>query len=205
MCIRDRSHIVDDLLNLVAAIDTACEPARGLFDPKPRPMTIEELPDRVRHLFARPVVAIHPAAGNVMKQWPERHMRALISLLIERNDVAVLLIGGEDDAALADSIMRHVSRPDRVASVAGAMALRDVPRLLTACALFIGCDSGPKHIAAAAGVPTIGIHSGIVDPAEWGPVGERAVALYRDMSCSPCFLAKPEDCPRGLACVERCV
>ena len=199
---RKRSHIVDDLLNLVAAIDTACEPARGLFDPKPRPMTIEELPDRVRHLFARPVVAIHPAAGNVMKQWPERHMRALISLLIERNDVAVLLIGGEDDAALADSIMRHVSRPDRVASVAGAMALRDVPRLLTACALFIGCDSGPKHIAAAAGVPTIGIHSGIVDPAEWGPVGERAVALYRDMSCSPCFLAKPEDCPRGLACVE---
>jgi hypothetical protein len=67
--------------------------------------------------------------------------------------------------------------------------------------LFIGCDSGPKHIAAASGVPTIGVHSGIVDPGEWGPVGERAVALYRDMSCSPCFLAKPEDCPRGLACV----
>jgi hypothetical protein len=68
--------------------------------------------------------------------------------------------------------------------------------------LFIGCDSGPKHIAAASGVPTIGIHSGIVDPAEWGPMGERAVALYRDMSCAPCFLAKPEHCPRGLACVE---
>jgi hypothetical protein len=81
-------------------------------------------------------------------------------------------------------------------------ALRDVPRLLAACALFIGCDSGPKHIAAASGVATIGIHSGIVDPAEWGPMGPRAVALYRDMSCSPCFLAKPEHCPRGLACVE---
>ena len=33
-------------------------------------------------------------------------------------------------------------------------------------------------------------------------MGERAVALYRDMSCAPCFLAKPEHCPRGLACVE---
>jgi hypothetical protein len=77
-----------------------------------------------------------------------------------------------------------------------------MPRLLAACTLFIGCDSGPKHIAAASGVPTIGIHSGIVDPAEWGPMGERAVALYRDMSCAPCFLAKPEHCPRGLACVE---
>jgi hypothetical protein len=74
--------------------------------------------------------------------------------------------------------------------------------LLAACALFIGGNSGPKHIAAASGVPTIGIHSGVVDPGEWGPIGERTVALYRDMSCAPCFLAKPEHCPRGLACVE---
>jgi hypothetical protein len=80
--------------------------------------------------------------------------------------------------------------------------LRELPRLLAGCVLFIGGNSGPKHIAAASGVPTIGIHSGVVDPGEWGPMGERAVALYRDMSCAPCFLAKPEHCPRGLACVE---
>jgi ADP-heptose:LPS heptosyltransferase len=82
------------------------------------------------------------------------------------------------------------------------VSLRELPRVLAACALFIGGNSGPKHIAAASGVPTIGIHSGVVDPGEWGPIGERAVALYRDMSCAPCFLAKPEHCPRGLACVE---
>ena len=38
--------------------------------------------------------------------------------------------------------------------------------------------------------------------AEIEVIGERAVALYRDMSCAPCFLAKPEHCPRGMACVE---
>ncbi len=199
---RKRSHIADDLVNLTAAIDAACQPARQLFDPKPVPMPVDELPHHVRHLFARPVVAIHPGAGNVMKQWPEKHVRALIELLIERDGVAVLLVGGTDDFAIASSIMQLVDRPDRVASVAGLTALRDMPRLIAACRLFIGCDSGPKHIAAASGVPTIGIHSGIVDPAEWGPMGERAVALYRDMSCAPCFLAKPEHCPRGLACVE---
>ena len=74
--------------------------------------------------------------------------------------------------------------------------------MLGACALFIGGNSGPKHIAAASGVPTIGIHSGVVDPGEWGPMGERSVALYRDMSCAPCYLSKPEHCPRGMACVE---
>jgi ADP-heptose:LPS heptosyltransferase len=137
-----------------------------------------------------------------MRQWPEKHIPPLIDLLLEQNDVAVLLVGGRDDEEKANSILGLVGNPDRIASVAGMVPLRDLPRLLAACVLFIGGNSGPKHIAAASGVPTIGIHSGVVDPGEWGPIGERAVALYRDMSCAPCFLAKPEHCPRGLACVE---
>jgi ADP-heptose:LPS heptosyltransferase len=189
-------------VNLVAAVDTACEPARRLFDPLPEPMTVEELPEPARDLFSRPVVAIHPGSGNVMRQWPSKHIPALIELLVEQNDVSVLLVGGRDDEEKANFIMRQVGRPDRVVSVAGMVPLRELPRLLAGCALFIGGNSGPKHIAAASGVPTIGIHSGVVDPGEWGPMGERAVALYRDMSCAPCFLAKPEHCPRGLACVE---
>ena len=200
--VRKRTHIVDDLVNLVDAIDAACEPGRRLFEPGPVPMTAQELPEHVRDLFGRPVVAIHPGSGNVMRQWPEKHIPPLIDLMIEQNDVSVLLVGGRDDEEKAASIVRQVARPDRVASVAGMVPLRELPRLLAACALFIGGNSGPKHIAAASGVPTIGIHSGVVDPGEWGPMGERSVALYRDMSCAPCFLAKPEHCPRGLACVE---
>jgi ADP-heptose:LPS heptosyltransferase len=137
-----------------------------------------------------------------MRQWPEKHIAPLIDLLLERNDVSVLVVGGRDDEAKAKAIVARVARPDRVATVAGQTRLRDLPRLLAACTLFIGGNSGPKHIAAASGMPTIGIHSGVVDPGEWGPMGPRSVALYRDMSCAPCFLAKPEHCPRGLACVE---
>jgi ADP-heptose:LPS heptosyltransferase/GT2 family glycosyltransferase len=199
---RKRSHAVDDLVKLVAAIDVSCDADRRLFDPVPTAMAVEELPEGVRHLFVRPVVAIHPGSGNVMRQWPERHIPPLIQLLLERDDVAVMLVGGRDDEAKAANILAQVARPDRVASAVSQVPLRDLPRLLAACTLFIGGDSGPKHIAAASGVPTIGMHSGVVDPAEWGPMGERAVALYRDMSCAPCFLAKTEHCPRGLACVE---
>jgi ADP-heptose:LPS heptosyltransferase len=200
--VRKRTHIVDDLMNLVAAIDVACEPARRLFDPLPAPTETEGLPEPARALFGRPVVAIHPGSGNVMRQWPAKHIPPLIELLIQHDDVAVLLVGGRDDEEKATSIVEQIGRPDRVASVAGLIPLRELPGLLAGCALFIGGNSGPKHIAAASGVPTIGIHSGVVDPGEWGPMGERAVALYRDMSCAPCFLAKPEHCPRGLACVE---
>ena len=42
----------------------------------------------------------------------------------------------------------------------------------------------------------------LLDAREWGPVGPRAVAIARDMVCSPCYLSKVEDCHRGLACLR---
>jgi hypothetical protein len=52
-------------------------------------------------------------------------------------------------------------------------------------------------------VPTIGIHSGVVDAAEWGPTGPHAIALQRNMVCGPCYLVKPEECARDMACLKR--
>jgi ADP-heptose:LPS heptosyltransferase len=147
-------------------------------------------------------VAVHPGAGNITKQWPEDKFSALIDLLIEKKGVNVVLVGGADDVETADNLLNSVLHKDSIASMAGTTSLADLPRLLKNCALYIGNDSGPKHVAAAVGIPTIGIHSGVVDPVEWGPIGPKAVALRRNMACSPCYLAKAEDCPRSLACLK---
>lgn len=199
---RKRNHIVDDLMGLVNAIGHAAESDRVIMQPGPVAMTMGELPDGIQGLFAKRVVAIHPGAGNITKQWPEEHFSALIDLLIERNDVNVLLIGGLDEVEVADKLLELGQRPDAMGSMAGKTSLADLPGLLKNCVLYIGNDSGPKHIAAAIGIPTIGIHSGVVDPVEWGPIGPNAVALRRNMTCSPCYLAKAEDCPRSLACLR---
>ncbi len=199
---RKRSHIVDDLLALVEAIATACGTDRSLLPvalARPDP---ETLPEAVRALFDKPVVAMHIGAGNITKTWPPQYFSALIDLLTERNGVNVMLIGGPDEREASEALLETLLRPEAAASVAGQTALNDLPRLLSACCLYIGNDSGPKHIAAALGVATIGIHSGVVDAIEWGPVGRRAVALRRNMTCSPCYLAKAEDCPRALACLH---
>jgi len=199
---RKRSHIVDDLLGLVNAIGHATENDRQLIQPTPQPMPLTELPKPVQALFDRPVVAIHPGAGNVTRQWPEAHFSALIDLLIEKNGVNVLLVGGPDDAVIADTLLDSVLHRESVASMAGRTSLAALPRLLKNCVLYIGNNSGPKHIAAGVGIPTIGIHSGVVDPVEWGPIGPRAVALRRNMACSPCYLANADECPRALACLK---
>jgi len=199
---RKRTHVVDDLLSLVEAVNSATLSCREMLPTPPAPIPLEALPGPVQALFEQPVVAIHAGAGNVTKQWPEAYFAALIELLLERDRVNVLLVGGPDDQTLSDGIVQRVQRPERIASIAGGVKLDDLAGLLVRCRLFIGNDSGPKHIAAMVGVPTIGIHSGVVDAVEWGPVGRRAVALQRNMSCSPCYLAHAEDCPRGLACLH---
>ena len=199
---RKRSHVVDDLLALVNAIGHAAEADRVIISPGPDAMPLAELPDPVRNLFAKPVVAVHPGAGNITKQWPEQHFSALIDLLVANNGVNILLVGGPDEVDVALSLQANVQRPAAVVSMAGKTSLADLPRLLKNCVLYIGNDSGPKHIAAAIGIPTIGIHSGVVDPVEWGPIGPNAVALRRNMTCSPCYLANAEDCPRALACLH---
>jgi ADP-heptose:LPS heptosyltransferase len=200
---RKRSHVTDDLINLVEAIGTACAADRtqlNLMVPDEEPPA--SIPADARALFARRVVAVHPGVGNAMRQWPPEHFASLIDLLVEKNAVNVVLIGGPEEAELAQDVLGMVGNREAVVSLAGRTSLRDLPALLSACALYVGNNSGPKHIAAALGVPTIGIHSGVVDAIEWGPIGKRAVALRRNMTCSPCYLARMEDCPRNYACMQ---
>ena len=197
-----RSPVGDDLVNLVRAVETASEPRRPGVHllAKDAPAFV---PEKIRSLWSRPVVAVHPGVGNEMRRWPVEKFAAVINLLTERNGVGVVLIGGADEMEIAEQAMTQVIDRSFVRSLVGRTKLRDLPALLQSCVLYIGNNTGPKHIAASLGVPTIGIHSGVVDAAEWGPVGNRAVALTRDMACSPCYLNSLADCPRFYACMRQ--
>ncbi len=202
---RKRSHVTDDLINLVEAVATAAMEERTALTTPTWPAGVLPgfLDDAARALFAKPVVAVHPGVGTVMRQWPAEHFAALSDLLIETHDVNILLIGGPDEVELAQEVLDKVVRRDAVVSVTGKTSLAELTQLLACCALYVGNNSGPKHIAAAIGVPTIGVHSGVIDSAEWAPIGKRALALRRNMTCSPCYLAREVDCPRNLACLRQ--
>jgi O-antigen biosynthesis protein len=200
---RKRSHVSDDFLNLVEAIGTACGADRQHLElPAASGGPPEFLEPAVRALFDKPVVAVHPGVGNALRQWPVEHFAALIDLLVERNAVNIVVIGSPDEMPLTEQVLAQVLHTESVANLAGKTLLRDLPALLAACALYLGNDSGPKHIAAALSVPTIGIHSGVVDATQWGPIGRQAAAVWRNMSCSPCYFSRMEDCPRDFACMR---
>ena len=198
-----RHHVSDDLLRLVDAVATICAVDRNMIAPEVSASWTQDslagLP--LRMLLSRPLVCVHAVSGNVMRQWPLGHFARLIELLLRNFDVHVGLIGTAEDQTTIEQIACEVGQPRAVFCLAGVLPLKSLPQFLSQCSLFVGNNSGPKHIAAALGVPTVGVHSGIVDAVEWAPVGPVALALRRNMSCSPCYLSEPGKCRRNLACL----
>jgi ADP-heptose:LPS heptosyltransferase/GT2 family glycosyltransferase len=203
--LRKRQHTCDDLINLVDAVAASSDFAReSVGDSHHLACAVEGIKHAMiePRVFEKRVVCIHAGAGNETKQWPVEYFVALIDQLIEIEDVHVALVGGPDEVELADDIRKASRKPELIWSLIGCVKLSELPSFMSRCSLFVGNDSGPKHIAAALGIPTVGIHSGVVDAREWGPKGKCAVAIYREMSCSPCYHVKRENCDRGLACLR---
>ncbi len=204
---RKRSHASDAMVRLADAVgEQFCDDA-----PAPRAKAARIAGRRAlrtllgaRHagLFraGRRLVCLHPGAGAPNKQWPLASFASLIEALAA-DGLGVLVIGSSDEAALVTRLLRGVRNDAPVASLAGLVGLADLPRILLAMDLFVGNDSGPKHLAASLGVPTVGIHSGTVDAGEWAPIGPTALTVRRDTVCSPCYLADIKDCHRSLACL----
>jgi ADP-heptose:LPS heptosyltransferase len=198
---RKHQHVADDLVNLVDAVAASFEePSRAIaVAPPPDPSAaalIAGMPG------AGPLVCVHPAAGFAIKQWPVAGFAGVIDRLIAEYDARVVLIGAPGEEGVAEAVRDLVRQPQRVRSLTGTLPLSRLPGFLAECALFVGNDSGPKHIAAGLGVPTVGVHGGTVDVREWGPVGPAALAVSREVTCSPCYLSHAEDCPRGVACLN---
>jgi ADP-heptose:LPS heptosyltransferase len=125
-----------------------------------------------------PILALSPAAKTPAKRWPaERFAEVAAELLDRRGPLRggrVMLIGAAGEAPISAAI-RAAFTPDRVIEVFG-LDLLLVYACLKRASLFIGNDSGPMHLAAAAGAPTLGLF-GPTDDRVYGPWGENAVAV----------------------------
>jgi O-antigen biosynthesis protein len=205
--IEKHAHVAEDYVLLAEAVSLACEADRRVIAPPPAGAgaalgALPALADLRPGLLDRPLVVVQSGSGNVLRQWPPEHFALLIDLIAGAFDVHFALIGAPGEAALAESVLEGVRARERVWSLVGRTRLEDTPSLLAAARLFVGNNSGPHHLAAALGTPTVGVHSGVVSAREWGPLGPMAVAVQREMTCGPCYLDKPTRCARGLACLQ---
>ena len=65
--------------------------------------------------------------------------------------------------------------------------------MLARASLFVGQDSGPTHLSAALGRPTLAIF-GPTDPQLTGPLGGSSAVVYKNLPCGPCH-DQAAECP----------
>ncbi len=166
-----RAHVSERLVQLVSAAVDAC--SDDVAPPVPAVLPTAAVPALAAlpsAFLARPLVCVHPGVGNFVRQWPPRHYASLIDLLAQAG-LHVVLIGGPDEAPIAEEVLRLVTVPGHVESLVGRVKLGELAQVMRGCVLFVGNNSGPQHLAASLGVPSVGIHSGVVDAVEWAPLG----------------------------------
>jgi heptosyltransferase II len=142
--------------------------------------------------------AIAPGASyGAAKCWPPERFALLADRLISECGADVLFFGTAGEKEIADRIRTNMK--SAAISLVGETSMRDLAALFASCSLFIGNDSGAMHVAAAAGLPVIGIF-GPTDPEGTAPVTEQFTLIREAVSCSPCFLRR---CPVDHRCMTR--
>lgn len=120
------------------------------------------------------IVALHPGSGSKKKNWA---LKKFLELAIQVRQAGIgqpVFILGEAESECAPLL--HAEAPD-IPCVEG-IGLPELADLLSACHAYVGNDSGVTHLAAALGVPVVGLF-GPTDPAVWAPRGDHVRILSR--------------------------
>jgi len=121
----------------------------------------------------RPYVIFVPggSAHRPEKRWPVEKYGELARILYAKG-FDIVVIGGPQETPLAHRIQREAPR---TRDLTGRTDFARIAMLGAKAALAVGNDTGPLHLAAAAGAPTVVLFSSASDPALSAPRGRVAV------------------------------
>ncbi len=131
------------------------------------------------------VIALIQGTGWENKTWKAERFAQLGRLLYTKKNWKVILIWGVGEAEKEKANMINKMAGGRLL-VAPATTIGQLISLLKRCSMAIGGDTGPLHLAAALGLPVVGL-SGPTPPARNGPFTDKKEIIYHPPTCSPCW------------------
>jgi ADP-heptose:LPS heptosyltransferase len=141
---------------------------------------------------------LHPTRGlsAQRERWPTAGFIALARALAASVGLPILVTGSADDAPAAEAIAAESG----ARSIAGETSIGAFGALAARAAYVVAMDSGPMHVAAAVGAPTVGIFALRSDePDRWAPRGPHTAIVRATYPCPPG--ERKETCPNFL-CVQ---
>jgi heptosyltransferase II len=192
-----RQHQVQYYLQLVKTFSTSADAAsieiqatRDERDDARKLLNEEGIPRSTRFLVLNP-----GAAYGSAKRWYVDRFALVADTLAQELQLQVALIGSDRERKICEQIRDRMNAT--AAMLTGRTSLETLIGVLAESSLMITNDSGPMHIAAALGIPTVAVF-GSTDERVTGPCGRRTRIVKYPVECSPCLL---RDCPIDHRCM----
>ncbi len=148
-------------------------------------------------------IGLFPGAGWKLREWMPERFAAIGDRLVSQFNAKVLVFGGQKETELVQTVVDLMDAP--AIPFAGNLQIRQLAACIEQCELFLTNDTGPMHIAAAVGTPTVSLF-GPGNHIRFQPLGAMHQTIRHAVPCSPCkqFTDKCKDniCMKGIAVDE---
>ncbi len=152
-------HAVEECLDTARYLGAPVEPVEFPVEFPAHPL---DLPP--------PRIGLLPCSRRPEKNWPGARFAELGRALLSERGGSVLVLGGPADRPVCDALAAAIGPGAH--NRCGRTSLVELGGLVRALDLLVTVDSGPMHMAAAVGTPTVAVF-GPTDPVRTGPYGAR--------------------------------
>jgi len=150
---------------------------------------------------AQAIITIHAGSGGSALNWSPARYAELADCLAAERGVRIIVTGTAQEADLVARVCAAMRTP--AVDLAGRLTVPQLGALLARSSLFVGSSTGPSHLAAAVGTPSVALYCPLVEclPGRWRPQGDHCTVLLPPVGqvCPTCLGPR---CPY-FPCMER--
>ena len=158
--VASKCHVIRKNLSLAASALDIDVPENGFDFPISTATEHVVEADNIAAAAGNRFALLNPAGGWVTKLWPAENYGKLADLLWEKLGLTPIVAAGPEDTELIERVAAE-SRSGK--AVVAKPSLKGFYELAKRAAVYVGGDTGPTHLAVAAGTPVVGIFG----PTEW--------------------------------------
>jgi len=183
-------HVVDMYLTLVQTALGIQNEVKQFPLPEIQEKKVEDFFQSHPNLTTKPIIGINSGAGFESKLWDLDRFAQLADRIAVEMNCSILLTWGPGEEHKTKQIAASMKQK---CWIAPPTTILESIALYKHLALLVSCDSGPLHLCAALGIPTVSLF-GPTDPVRNGAYGSNHETVYKMLSCSFCWKRK---CPLG--------
>jgi ADP-heptose:LPS heptosyltransferase len=191
-----RHRVDDDMHEVERSLSLAAAAGYRLVPGQNDSLAILPLPP-LEFALPRDYVVVHPGASVSARAWAPMNHRLLVDEL-DRRGLTTLVTGGPSETSLTKFVSRGTTSMD----LGGRTELGQLAAVIEGARAIVVGNTGPAHLAAAVGTPTVSIFAPTVPARRWRPWRVPHTLLgIQDIDCHGC---RARVCPfEGHPCIDQ--